>query len=84
MDKGTNASYLWKSLLERSKLLNKGLIYRVGRGNDISIWNDLWKPVTTTFKVAQHKKHLWPDGKVNDLIENDFGRWKLNIINAYS
>lgn len=55
------SSYLWRSILEGRKLLNKGILWRVGSGEAIHVWDDPWIPVPTSFKVSQYTKDLWPE-----------------------
>jgi hypothetical protein len=42
----SRASYAWKSILGARNLLEKGTIWRVGSGNNISIWGSRWLPST--------------------------------------
>ncbi|KAJ1286170.1 hypothetical protein BS78_03G332100 [Paspalum vaginatum] len=37
-------SYTWRNILKGIKLLNKGIIWRVGNGENINIWKDPWLP----------------------------------------
>ncbi|KAL6178391.1 hypothetical protein ACLB2K_049909 [Fragaria x ananassa] len=38
---GSDASYVWRSLLKGRELLKKGVKYQVGNGESISVWHDL-------------------------------------------
>jgi hypothetical protein len=40
----TNMPYTWRSILCRLNLLKKGIIWRVGDGTNIHIWEDNWLP----------------------------------------
>ena len=44
-------SYTWRSILKGINLLNKGIIWRVGNGKSINIWNDPWVPSRRDRKV---------------------------------
>ena len=79
---GSNSSYLWRSILEGRKLLNKVILWRVGNGDAIHVWDDPWIPVPTSFRVAQHSKHLWPGARVRNLIDYESGSWKMHLLNA--
>jgi hypothetical protein len=35
-------SYTWRSILKGCKLLKEGLIWRIGNGEEVNIWNDPW------------------------------------------
>ncbi|GMI90334.1 hypothetical protein HRI_002702700 [Hibiscus trionum] len=43
---GSNSSYIWKSLWSAKGLIEIGIGWRVGSGQDINIWNDAWLPGT--------------------------------------
>lgn len=42
--KGSRASWGWSSILVGRDLLAKKLMWRVGDGRSISIWDDKWNP----------------------------------------
>ena len=48
------SSYAWKSVLKRRDVLRKSLRWRVGIGDAISLWSNLWLPATA------HLKNLSP------------------------
>ena len=39
---GSNLSFLWKSLLEGRKVIERRMIWIVGDGNSIDVWQDPW------------------------------------------
>lgn len=41
---GNYPSYTWRNIWEARKVLENGLMWRVGDGADISIWHDAWVP----------------------------------------
>lgn len=47
---GTQASYVWRSLMWSRELIRKGLCWRVGDGKSISIKTDAWIPGITGFR----------------------------------
>lgn len=47
---GTNHSYIWRSILGSKDVLEDGLIWRVGDGKSIKIFEDKWIP-------SMHSKH---------------------------
>jgi hypothetical protein len=40
-----NMSYTWRSILKRVEVLKNGIIWRIGDGNNINIWQDLSHPL---------------------------------------
>lgn len=45
-------SYTWRSILQGIELLKKGLIWRIGRGDNVNIWSDPWMPTRVTRKIS--------------------------------
>ncbi|KAL5735733.1 hypothetical protein ACOSP7_030185 [Xanthoceras sorbifolium] len=41
---GCRASNCWRSINHGFKLLNEGLVWRIGDGQSVSFWNDSWVP----------------------------------------
>ena len=42
--KVVSGSYAWQSIVKASKLVQLGLLWRVGNGTKINIYNDMWLP----------------------------------------
>ena len=42
--KVASGSFAWKSIVKASKLVQSGLLWRVGNGSKINIYNDRWLP----------------------------------------
>ncbi|KAA3454975.1 reverse transcriptase [Gossypium australe] len=75
---GNNCSYTWKSIWAASDVLKKGLLWRVGTGNSVSINQDAWIPDATNFRLSAVVNSM-QDLNVNALI--DTGRkWKKELI----
>lgn len=45
-----NSSRSWRGILMTRQILEKGLCYRVGRGDAIDFWEDSWVPNNPNFK----------------------------------
>ncbi|XP_038708495.1 uncharacterized protein LOC120003549 [Tripterygium wilfordii] len=72
---GSNPSWSWRSLCEGREVLEKGLTWRVGNGQDISIWFDKWIPRPWNFgPITQINPHLGHLG-VHHLINFRKGCW---------
>jgi hypothetical protein len=77
---GNRPSFAWRSIWNSKTLLQKGLIWRVGDGNSIKVWQDPWLPVPSTFKVQSPVTVLPRDSYVRDLIDSDTGWWKIALV----
>jgi hypothetical protein len=51
---GNRPSFAWRSLFSASDLLKNGLIWRVGDGKDIRVWQDRWLPTPISFLFNLH------------------------------
>lgn len=72
-------SYAWRSILKGVELLKKGIIWRVGDGNNINIWSNPWLPRGITRKVSSVRgNHLVT--KVAELIDPATNTWDTNLV----
>ena len=73
-------SDIWRDILKGRELLNQGLVYNVGNGEDISLWFHHWVGDEPLYK---HRDITIPDSKahwrVARIIRN--GAWHLDSIN---
>lgn len=65
-------SYTWRSILKGIKLLNDGIIWRIGDGQSVRIWEDPWLPRNWT------RRPIMPRGanlitRVAELIDPGIG-----------
>jgi hypothetical protein len=70
----TNMSYTWRSVLSGLNLLKKGIIWRVGDGINIRIWEDKWLP------RDQARRPFTPRGHnlltyVSEMVDPITGTW---------
>ena len=49
-----SCSYAWRSILKGRDVLLKGVRWRVGSGDSISVWNDAWLPLTDHPRIQSH------------------------------
>jgi hypothetical protein len=67
-------SYTWRSILKGLTLVKKEMIWRIGNGQSVNIWNDPWIPRGFTRQPSSHRSHnliQW----VNELIDLVIGQW---------
>uniref|UniRef100_A0A0A9C7D5 Reverse transcriptase zinc-binding domain-containing protein n=1 Tax=Arundo donax TaxID=35708 RepID=A0A0A9C7D5_ARUDO len=71
------ASATWRAIAAGKEALKVGIIYRIGNGERVSIWDDNWIPGSWRLKpmrsLTDHSLR-----RVSELI--DHGRWNENII----
>jgi hypothetical protein len=48
---GHRPSFAWRNIWDAKKLLQAGLLWRVGNGQTINIWGDCWIPTPTTHMI---------------------------------
>ena len=75
----SSPSQSWRGIYEGLKLLHKGLIWRVGQGEKIRIWEDSWIPRSSLFKPTSPANHSLQ--RVSDLLTAS-GQWDTALIQA--
>jgi len=73
-------SYTWRSILKGVALLKEGIIWRIGNGKNVKIWEHPWIPKGIT------RKPITPRGaslltRVNELINPVTGEWDEQLVN---
>jgi hypothetical protein len=72
-------SYVWRSILKGLEVLKQGLIWRVGDGQNIEIWNDPWVPKCETRKPRTLQgNHIVT--RVSELIDPISQTWDENLV----
>jgi hypothetical protein len=64
---GSRPSQVWRSILEGRDILLRGLIRRIGNGQDTNIWSQNWIPTTEMLRPYVAKL-AQPAIRVSDLI----------------
>lgn len=72
-------SYAWRSILRGIDIVKKGMIWRVGDGVGLSIWNDPWLPRDSV------RKPITPRGatlltEVSELMDPATGSWDTAFV----
>ncbi|XP_040956169.1 uncharacterized protein [Gossypium hirsutum] len=76
---GNLPSFTWKSIWAARGLLDNGRCWRVGRGDQISIWGDSWIPGIPTDRITIQANNVNVE-LVSDLIEPTSRSWKTELI----
>jgi hypothetical protein len=79
---GRNPSYACLSIFNARKVLERGLMWRVGNGDNIQIWQDKWIPKPTTYKIQSPCGSMDSLAKVNTLIDSTTGWWNYTLIQS--
>ena len=78
---GSNPSFLWKSLLEGRKVIERVMIWIVGDGNSIDVWQDPWLKMNQGFKANLIDHNMPTPLKVASLIDSSNRSWISNKVN---
>jgi hypothetical protein len=66
---GARPSFAWRSIFKSRDLLREGLVWRVGNGESIKIWEDKWLPSPVSYLVQSPIRLLPSDACVSSLID---------------
>lgn len=85
--KKKNCSHLWPAVLNTHDILMKSLCFKVGRGNNINIWEDPWLLDTPSFKliprnddVILRNDDMILTQRMVQQLKNTNGEWNLSLI----
>ena len=76
----SSGSYAWHSILKGRDVLLKGAKWRVGCGEDISIWNDAWLPSQKHPRVLYDIVLGFENSRVANLINPSTRTWDVNLV----
>ncbi|CAI0405846.1 unnamed protein product [Linum tenue] len=79
---GYRPSFIWRSLLSAQDFLNRGLRWRIGNGDSVSIWGDRWVPAAPEGFIVSAPCGLPADAKVRELINPDTRQWDTTLLAA--
>jgi hypothetical protein len=77
---GRSPSYAWRSIWNARKLLKERLVWRVGDGCSIKIWEDRWVDSPSTYAIQSPVNGLNEGARVCDLIDNINNGWNKNLL----
>lgn len=63
-------------------ILQDGLVWRVGDGREIKIWQDRWIPSPTTYSIQSPVSILDVEARVSLLIDVDTKWWNKHLVHA--
>ena len=72
-------SYTWRSILKGVELLKEGIVWRIGTGEHVRIWEDPWIPNGTTRRPRTARGSVLID-KVSDLFDPYTENWDEELV----
>jgi hypothetical protein len=79
---GRSPSYVWRSIWTAKKLLEEGLVWRVGDGRSIKIWEDKWVESPITYAIQSLVQILDRNDTVSELIDRNTNWWNINMLDG--
>ena len=67
----TIGSYVWKSILNARDVIQKGMVWRTGNGQNVRIKKDRWLPVNPNCSITSPLPAVLAKTKVQTLINPD-------------
>ncbi|KAH1045942.1 hypothetical protein J1N35_036726 [Gossypium stocksii] len=76
---GSYPSFTWRSICSARDLVEDGVVWRVGNGATVNIWNDPWLSETEQNRISGHQINPnWTT--VEQLIEAETGTWNKKLV----
>jgi hypothetical protein len=77
---GSRPSFVRLSILKANSILQNGIGWRVGNGEDIKIWKDVWLNPPKSRLLLTNNTNWHPESRVSSLIDHNSGWWNLDLI----
>jgi hypothetical protein len=82
---GSQPSYAWRRVLAGRDLFREGMVWSIGDGKSVSIWEDKWIFRPSMFSIQSPCRTFLADAKVEVLLDVNPIRWKTSLIwNTFS
>ncbi|KAL5737670.1 hypothetical protein ACOSP7_030431 [Xanthoceras sorbifolium] len=78
---GWKPSFVWRSILWGREVIRKGVRWKIGDGQSISVYNDSWLPRDSSFRV--YSPSLLPDGVSVSALIGAPRRWSRDLVQFY-
>ncbi|XP_074266530.1 putative mitochondrial protein AtMg00310 [Silene latifolia] len=80
--RGHDPSFAWRSLWGAKSLLMEGLMWRIGDGESVRVWEDPWLPGERRERVPLPNIEADPSMCVAAFIDRDTGLWREDVLHA--
>lgn len=77
---GRKPYYAWRSIWNSNKLLQEGVIWRVGDGANVRIWDDLRLPNPRAHAACSPVNILGRNAKVSELMDVHTNWWNITLV----
>lgn len=74
-------SYAWKSILSARDVIRKGIVWRIGNGQNVQIKEDRWLPSSPRGSIISPLPTVAVETKVQTLINPKLGVWRADRVN---
>ena len=78
--KSKKGSYAWQSILKARHVIEKGMLWRVGDGSQIRVFEDRWIPSCLPTKAVPRMLEYMDDSTVSSLIDQTTMEWNGQLI----
>jgi hypothetical protein len=72
---GSKPSFAWRSIYGARELIEAGLFWRIGNGQQVTIWGEIWVPLPVTYRIHSPPQNMDPNSKVHQLINWEMKWW---------
>ena len=76
-----SGSYAWKSILSARDVIRKGMVWRIGNGQNVRIKEDRWLPGSPRRSILSPLPSVAAETKVQTLINPELGVWRADRVN---
>lgn len=81
--KGSSPSYIWTSILAAKEFLCQSLVWRIGDGATVRVWEDSWLPILGAPRILSPVVEGLEDMKVHQLFSpSPVKTWNFNMLNS--
>ncbi|KAA3476491.1 ABC transporter C family member 10 [Gossypium australe] len=78
---GSYPSFTWRSICNARELIEERVLWRIGKGDRVNIWNDPWLPGRENNRIfGQEIRTRWTT--VNHLMQSDTNTWNGELIRS--
>lgn len=77
---GNNPSYVWRSILAAQHLVVNGSVMKIGKGDSVNVWRDLWLPVSGHRRITTQVYPGLEEAKVCSLMKSDSREWDMDLL----